>query len=80
MRADLALTFKKVCAQATKDFVVWPLLSGPSFRRTLTANLTACVLRNLWSHSVIMCGHSPRARQVFEPRQSLDPDESRGHW
>ncbi len=29
VRADLALTFKKVCAQATKDFVVWPLLLGP---------------------------------------------------
>ena len=29
VRADLALTFKKVRAQATKDFLVWPLLSGP---------------------------------------------------
>ena len=79
VRADLALTFKKVCAQATKDFVVWPLLSGPSFRRTLTANLTACVLRNVWSHSVIMCGHFPEGVETFE-QQSLAPDESHGQW
>ncbi len=41
LRADLALTWRKARAQAAKDFVVWPLLSGPSFRHTLTANITA---------------------------------------
>jgi NADPH-dependent stearoyl-CoA 9-desaturase len=79
VRADLALTFKKIRAQATKDFLVWPLLSGPSFRHTFTANLTACLLRNVWSHSVIMCGHFPEGVQTFE-QQSVAPDESRGHW
>jgi linoleoyl-CoA desaturase len=79
VRADLVQTLEKVRAQAAKDFLVWPLLSGRSFGHTLTANLTACVLRNVWSHSVIMCGHFPEGVETFE-QQSVAPDETRGQW
>ena len=47
--------------------------------RTLTANLTASVLRNVWSHSVIMCGHFPEGVETFE-QESVDRRESRGEW
>ena len=34
--------------------------------RTLAANLTANLVRNLWTHSVIMCGHFPEGVETFE--------------
>ena len=49
----------KVRKNALKDYVVHPLLSGPSALTTLTANFTANIVRNVWTHSVIMCGHFP---------------------
>ena len=69
---------KKIRNQATKDYLVHPLLSGPSFLPTLAANFTANVVRNLWSHSVIMCGHFPEGVETFE-RTSIE-GETRGEW
>ena len=34
--------------------------------RTLAANFTANLVRNLWTHSVIMCGHFPEGVETFE--------------
>ncbi len=50
----------------TKDYLLHPLMSGPSAVTTLTANLTANLVRNLWTHSVIMCGHFPEGVQTYE--------------
>jgi linoleoyl-CoA desaturase len=69
---------KKIRNQATKDYLVHPALSGPSFVPTLAANFTANVVRNLWSHSIIMCGHFPEGVETFEKR-SID-GETRGEW
>jgi len=71
---------KKIRQQATKDYLVHPALSIPtgSFLPTLAANFTANVVRNLWSHSVIMCGHFPEGVETFE-RASI-VGESRGEW
>jgi NADPH-dependent stearoyl-CoA 9-desaturase len=77
-RADVRSVLGKIGKQATKDYLVHPLLSGPSFLPTLVANATANVVRNLWSHSVIMCGHFPEGVETFEKR-SID-GESRGEW
>ncbi len=77
-RARAKATLKKIRRQATKDYVVHPVLSGPSFLPTLAANLTANVVRNLWTHSVIMCGHFPEGVETFEKR-SID-GETRGDW
>jgi NADPH-dependent stearoyl-CoA 9-desaturase len=62
----------------TKDYVLHPLLSGPSAITTLTANLTANLVRNLWTHSVIMCGHFPEGVQTYE-KESID-GVARGDW
>ena len=71
----------KIRRQATKDYLVHPALSLPtgSFVPTLVANFTANVVRNLWSHSVIMCGHFPEGVETFE-RKSIDPNETKGEW
>jgi linoleoyl-CoA desaturase len=68
----------KVGRQSLKDYVLHPLVSGPSALSTLTANLTANLVRNLWTHSVIMCGHFPDGVQTYE-KTSIE-GETRGQW
>ena len=68
----------KIGRQALRDYVVHPLLSGPSAVTTLAANVTANVARNLWTHSVIMCGHFPSGVETFT-KSSID-GETRGEW
>jgi NADPH-dependent stearoyl-CoA 9-desaturase len=77
-KARAKQTLKKIRQQATKDYVLHPLLSGPSALNTLAANYTANLIRNLWTHSVIMCGHFPEGVQTFE-RRSIN-GETRGEW
>ncbi|WP_127479418.1 fatty acid desaturase family protein [Nocardioides pantholopis] len=78
-KAEMRTTAKRAARQAAKDFVILPLLSGRGWRATLAATATANLTRNLWSHSVIMCGHFPEGVEAFE-QETLDPDESRGEW
>jgi linoleoyl-CoA desaturase len=68
----------KIRKQATRDYLVHPLLSGPSALTTFGANLTANVVRNLWTHSVIMCGHFPSGVETFT-KSSIE-GETRGDW
>jgi NADPH-dependent stearoyl-CoA 9-desaturase len=77
-KAGVRQALKKIRGQATKDYVAHPLLSGPSFLHTLGANATANLVRNLWTHSVIMCGHFPEGVETFE-RRSIE-GETRGEW
>ena len=77
-RAAGKLVLAKIKRQATRDYVLHPLLSGPSALTTLTANATANLVRNLWTHSVIMCGHFPDGVETFE-KTSID-GENRGEW
>ncbi len=69
---------RKIKKQVTRDYLVHPLLSGPSALTTLGANLTANLVRNLWTHSVIMCGHFPEGVETFE-KTSIE-GETRGEW
>jgi len=68
----------KIKAQVQKDYVIHPLLSGPSAPTTLAANFTANLVRNWWTHSVIMCGHFPEGVETFERRSIIG--ETRGEW
>jgi linoleoyl-CoA desaturase len=74
-------TLRKIRKQATKDYVVHPTMALPtgSFLPTLAANFTANLVRNLWSHSVIMCGHFPEGVETFE-RKAIPENETRGQW
>jgi fatty acid desaturase len=69
---------RKIGRQMRKDYVIHPLLSGPNFVPTLAANFVANVVRNLWSNSVILCGHFPEGVETFEKR-SID-GETKGEW
>jgi fatty acid desaturase len=77
-RARAKEVLVKIRKQVTKDYVVHPALSGPSFLHTLTANFTANLVRNLWTNSVILCGHFPSGVQTFERRSIVG--ETRGEW
>ncbi len=79
LKSRIKQTLTKVRKQVTKDYVAHPLLTGPSWRSTITANLAANLIRNVWSHSVIMCGHFPEGVETFE-QEELDENESRGEW
>ena len=49
-----------------------------TYRATLAANLTANVVRNVWSYAIIFCGHFPDQTYTFS--QDEVADESRGAW
>jgi linoleoyl-CoA desaturase len=48
------------------------------YRATLWADVTANIVRNLWAHSIIFCGHFPDQTYTFS--QDETEDESRGAW
>ncbi len=68
---------RKIGRQTLKDYVVFPLLTGPQVVSTLTANATANLMRNLWSYTVIFCGHFPDGAEKFtvEQLETETPDE-----
>src|ERR1700733_15061459 len=68
----------KVRRQVGKDYLVFPLLSGPNFLSTLSANVTANLVRNVWSNIIIFCGHFPDGAEKFT-EEELD-DESKAEW
>ena len=69
---------RKVRKQFTKDYLVFPALAGPFFAPVLLGNLTANLVRNLWSHAIIFCGHFPDGTVQFSEEQ-LD-GETRAQW
>ena len=64
--------------QALKDYLLFPLLSGPGALATLTGNTVANLVRNLWAFSIIFCGHFPDGVADFTEAECQD--ETRGHW
>ncbi|WP_052424644.1 fatty acid desaturase family protein [Streptomyces fulvoviolaceus] len=75
---DLAGLARKTVRQLAKDYVLFPLLAGPSAVPCLLGNLTANALRNVWAHTIIFCGHFPGDVQTFSEEQ-ID-GETRGQW
>jgi fatty acid desaturase len=68
----------KITRQAVKDYVLIPALSRSRWRRTLAANASANLLRNLWAYVVIFCGHFPDGAEKFTP--DVLENESRAEW
>ncbi|SBS76980.1 Stearoyl-CoA 9-desaturase [uncultured Mycobacterium sp.] len=68
----------KIKRQVIKDYIAIPALNGSRWRRALTANAAANVLRNLWAYAVIFCGHFPDGVATFTP--DAVEQESKGDW
>jgi NADPH-dependent stearoyl-CoA 9-desaturase len=77
-RGMLGELWRKVRGQTLKDYVLFPLLSGPSLPFTLAANATANLVRNLWAFTIIFCGHFPEGTHEFTEEES--ENETRGEW
>ncbi|HEY2397905.1 MAG TPA: acyl-CoA desaturase [Solirubrobacteraceae bacterium] len=49
-----------------------------AFGTTFKANFTANIVRNVWAHSIIFCGHFPDQTYTFSEEEVAD--ETRGGW
>jgi len=70
--------WKKVRRQTLKDYAIFPALSGPFFLFPLAGNATANLVRNVWSFTIIFCGHFPEGTHEFTEEET--ENESRGQW
>jgi NADPH-dependent stearoyl-CoA 9-desaturase len=68
----------KVRQQTLKDYVLFPLLAGPSAPLVLAGNATANLVRNLWAFTIIFCGHFPDGTAQFTEAEMTD--ETRAGW
>jgi NADPH-dependent stearoyl-CoA 9-desaturase len=67
----------KAKTQIIKDYLAFPALSGrKGFKSTVKANFTANVVRNVWAHAIIFCGHFPDQTYTFSQEET--EDETRG--
>jgi linoleoyl-CoA desaturase len=77
-RERVRLMWRKMRRQMARDYLIFPLLSGPNFLATLSANAVAGIVRNLWSNGIILCGHFPFGVDTFAT-DSIE-GETRGEW
>jgi NADPH-dependent stearoyl-CoA 9-desaturase len=68
----------KAGKQALRDYVLFPLLGGPTAPVVLSGNVAANVTRNLWAFMVIFCGHFPDGVEMFTEEDIVD--ETRARW
>jgi len=74
----LRAIWKKTRRQTLKDYVAFPLLAGPFAPFVFAGNLSANLMRNVWSYMIIFCGHFPDGTLEFTVEETKD--ESRGQW
>ncbi len=77
-RGMLTDIWHKVKGQTLKDYVLFPVLSGPSLPFVLAGNATANLTRNLWAFTIIFCGHFPDGTAQFTQEET--ENETRGEW
>jgi linoleoyl-CoA desaturase len=70
--------WRKTRRQVLKDYVAFPLLAGPFAPFVFAGNLSANLIRNVWSYMIIFCGHFPDGTQEFSVEETTN--ESRGMW
>jgi fatty acid desaturase len=75
-------TLRKRAAGAGAKAVLSQLIARRSFRepfkRTLTADVAANIIRNVWSYAIIFCGHFPDQTYTFTQEET--DEETRGGW
>jgi fatty acid desaturase len=73
-----APTGRKMRRQLLKDYVFFPLLAGPGFLTVFAGNFIANGIRNVWTYTVIFCGHFTTDVETFP--KSIVKNETRAHW
>tara|TARA_R110001599_G_scaffold80630_1_gene217732 strand:+ start:1972 stop:3060 length:1089 start_codon:yes stop_codon:yes gene_type:complete len=70
--------FSKMGKQLFKDYIFFPLLCWPVAAQVLVGNLIANLLRNLWTSTIIFCGHFTEEVQTFTEEDIKG--ETQGQW
>jgi linoleoyl-CoA desaturase len=78
LRREGRAFLRKAGRQLGKDYVLFPLLALGNAPRVFVGNLTANVIRNVWTNVIIFCGHFPEGARVYTREETRD--ESRGDW
>ncbi len=78
VREELLEFLKKSSKKAGMEYAFYPLLAGPLAPKVLLGNVSAQLIRNLWSFAVIYCGHLPDGNEVFT-EQEMEA-ETKGQW
>ncbi len=78
LRREWRVFLRKASRQLGKDYVLFPLLALGNAPRVFLGNLTANVIRNVWTNVIIFCGHFPEGARVYTEAETRN--ESRGDW
>ncbi|MDQ6776346.1 MAG: acyl-CoA desaturase [Actinomycetota bacterium] len=74
----LAGIWRKASRQVLKDYVLFPVLAGPQAPLVLAGNASANIIRNIWTFTIIFCGHFPSGVAEFSEEETVE--ETRGEW
>jgi len=77
-REVLQAIWQKARRQTVKDYILFPLLSGPAAPLVLAGDASANLVRNLWAFTIIFCGHFPDGTIQFSAEEAAE--ETRGEW
>ncbi|GGZ28392.1 fatty acid desaturase family protein [Streptomyces poonensis] len=75
---DTGALLARAARRAAREYVLFPLLSGPSALPCLLGNVSADLIRNVWIQSVIFVGHFHTDVETFTEEQAAD--ETHGDW
>lgn len=70
--------FSKAFRQIFKDYIFYPLICWPIFLPVLLGNIVANLIRNLWTSTIIFCGHFTEGVHTFSEEECKN--ESKGQW
>jgi NADPH-dependent stearoyl-CoA 9-desaturase len=69
-RQEIEALLAKARGQLLKDYALFPALAGRrGARRALVGNVTANLVRNMWVHTIVFCGHIPEGAETFTEEQ-----------
>ena len=78
-RREIVALLRKARGQLLKDYVLFPALAGRrGASRALAGAVTANLIRNVWVHTIVFCGHIPEGAETFTEEQFRD--ETRGSF
>lgn len=70
--------FGKAGKQLFKDYIFFPLICWPVALQILICNVIANVIRNIWTGTIIFCGHFTEGAHTFS--EDSIKNETRGDW
>jgi linoleoyl-CoA desaturase len=68
----------KIEKNSARDYIIYPLLAGFGAPKVFLGNLLANLARNVWTHSIIFCGHFTENIETF-PEEVLE-NETKSGW